>query len=121
MPSWLLSQGFQVNPTPELFGLEEAGSQKFAFRPRNFCDPTSSNQNNSGGVHQNFFPIRPQLRALQLVLTRVIKDGSDPRCRECGNHDETAGHILSACADSLRSFSQDSWSPLAVLSGKAND
>ena len=35
--------------TPRVFLLEEAGSQKFAVLPRNFCDPASSNQNNSGG------------------------------------------------------------------------
>ena len=42
---------FNMNPHPELWWLEEAGSQKLRGRQRNFCDPASFNHHNSGGSH----------------------------------------------------------------------
>ena len=39
---------FPVNP-PELWSLEEVGSQKLRGRTANFCDSASSNHHNSGG------------------------------------------------------------------------
>ena len=40
-----------VNPH-RVMTVREAGSQKLRGRPRNFCDPASSNHHNSGGVHR---------------------------------------------------------------------
>ena len=39
---------FPGEPPPELFWFEEAGSQKLRGPTANFCDPASSNKNNSG-------------------------------------------------------------------------
>ena len=43
------SKKISGEPPPELWCWEEAGSQKFAVRPRNFCDPASSQHYISGG------------------------------------------------------------------------
>ena len=53
-------------PPPELWSLEEVGSQKLRGRMANFCDSASSNHHNSGGGGGGggSESIRPQLRAL---------------------------------------------------------
>ena len=53
------SEFFSGETPHELWCWEEAGSQKFAVRPGIFCDPASSQHHNSGGVHREKIPTRP--------------------------------------------------------------